>query len=93
MSRNTKASKLLHCKYEMKLQGQRIDRIEAINKTLNEKVAHYRNEYERVNSILKLKENVVSNTSKSLLCDTIIDKLRSTITNAEWRKYILENFN
>ena len=75
-----------------RLQGK-LEELIRINNTLNDKVAHYRNKFEKVNSELKLRENIVSNTSKSLLCDTVIGKLRATITNTEWRKYILENFN
>ena len=80
-------------RYKAERRQLKIEELEAINRTLNDKVMKYRNLYEQARISLKYNNSVISDMSKTLLTNTVIDKLRSTLTNAEWRKYILKHFN
>ena len=61
------------------------------NKILNDKVMRYRNLFE--DEKYKNRNAVFSDIKRSLLADTIIDQLRETPTNSEWRYFIMTNFN
>ena len=92
MPKNKPATPYEALKYKSKLQGIKIKELDEVNRILNDKVQMYRNAFERANKDLSERRKVVSNVTQSLLCDTVIDNLRSTKANGEWRKYILQNF-